>query len=53
MILTQSQPLFVAGLGRSGTTYTTAQLNRSDEVFLFSELNSYRLTFEPGMKRRV
>ncbi|GAB4236453.1 MAG: hypothetical protein Kow00109_10000 [Acidobacteriota bacterium] len=43
MLLKQSQLLFVVGPARSGTTFTMAQLNRSDQIFLFSELNSYRL----------
>ncbi len=41
--MTKSRLLFVLGPARSGTTFTMAQLNRSDQVFLLSEINSYQL----------
>jgi hypothetical protein len=41
--MNQAQQLFVIGPARSGTTYLMAQLNRSDDIYLFSELNSFLL----------
>lgn len=38
--------LYVIGPARSGTTFVLAQLNASEEAFLFSELNSFE--FESG-----
>lgn len=41
--MTKSKLLFLLGPARSGSTFTMAQLNRSDHVFLLSEINSYTL----------
>lgn len=38
--------LYIVGPARSGTTFVLAQINLSDDAFLFSELNSFE--FETG-----
>jgi hypothetical protein len=49
--MNQAQQLFVIGPARSGTTYLMAQLNRSDDIYLFSELNSFFLEYPENKKK--